>query len=205
MKVTLLVNGQEMTFTNVENISILEESSETKDVLASYEVAQKPTEGKCFEVNPLAISQELFKKKRENSSQETTRKLIVEAFTEMKNNPGKYGKPFQTMIPEKTWDSKTVAELNELATSLGDCIADWVHQALEWAQRIVNGESWETICNEADTADWYRLVVWKNGYARLVGGSRNSDNNYPASHVHGDYYSSSTRFSCIVPSVVLYK
>ena len=31
-------------------------------------------------------------------------------------------------------------------------MADWVEQAFEWAQRISNGESWKTICNDADTA-----------------------------------------------------
>ena len=176
-----------------------------KSEVSTIEVAEKPTEGKWFDVNPLAIDQKLFKKKRGYSRQESTRKLILEAFTEMKNNPEKYGKPFQTMMPEKTWESKTVAELNELATCLGDCIADWVHQALEWAQRIANGESWKAICNEADTANWYRLVVWKNGYARLIGGSRKENFGIPASDVSDVFYFSSFRLYHTVPSVVRYK
>ena len=173
----------------------------------TIKVAEKPTEGKWFDVNPSAIDQKLFEKKREDSRQETTRKLILDAFTMVKKNLEKYGKPFQTMIPEKTWEAKTVRGLKRLATSLGDCIADWVHQALEWAQRIANGESWEAICNEADTANWYRLVVWKNGYARLIGGSRNDYFNKLRSASDVGYYShySDDSLGNAVPSVVRYK
>ena len=170
------------------------------------EVTEKPAEGKWFEVNPLAINQQLFKKKREDLRQETTRNLILEAFSEVKKNPEKYGKSFKTMMPEKKWSSKTVAELKELAESLGDCIADWVHQALEWSQRLANGESWEAICNEADTANWYRLVVWKRGYSRAVGGSCKKDNSIPASDISGNvYWSNAARLGNTVPLVVLYK
>ena len=185
---------------SIVNLFLIKKGEES-----TIEVVEKPTEGKGFDVNPLAINQKLFKKEREDSRQESTRKLIVEAFSEVKKNPEKYAKPFQTLMPKKTWSSKTVAELKELAESLGDCIADWVHQALEWAQRIANGESWETICNEVDTANWYRLVVWKNGYARLVGGSRVYDNYLPSSYVHNYDFNSSIRVDYTVPLVVLYK
>ena len=198
MKVTLQVNGQEMTFSEQELTAIVEKHLSTQ-------TTEKPTEGKRFDVNPLVINQKLFKKKREDSRQESTRKLIVEAFSEVKKNPEKYAKPFQTLMPKKTWSSKTVAELKELAESLGDCIADWVHQALEWAQRIDNGQSWEAICNESDTANWYRLVVWKNGYTRLVGGSRKSDISEPSSYVDSRSYDSYDRIGGTVPLVVLYR
>ena len=143
-----------------------------------------PTEGKWFMVNPLTIDQNLFKEKRENSRQEATRQFILEAFEEMKKN-SKYARPFKTMMPEKTWNRKNVGVLKKLAQSLGDHNADWVEQALEWAQRIANGEAWKDICNKKDKANWYRLVVWKFG-ARIVGGSRLEEasaiiNNSPAS------------------------
>ena len=108
-------------------------------------------------------------------------------------------------MPKKTWDSKTVEELKQLACKLGDHNANWVEQALEWAQRICNGETWETVCNNADTANWYRLVVWKNGDARLVGGLRFYNLNYPASYVYDYVYYSNFRFNYTVPLVVLYE
>ena len=166
--------------------------------------AEKPTEGKWFKVNPLAINQQLFKRKRSDYQQEQTRQLILKAFEEMKNNP-KYAKPFKTMMPEKTWESKTVGELKELASKLGDHNADWVEQALEWAQRIANGESWEKICNRSDMANWYRLVVWKNGDTRLVGGSRKVDFYNSASGVSSFSYHGDVNVDYAVPLVVLYK
>ena len=170
----------------------------------TLQVCDRPEEGKWFEVNPEAINQELFQAKRDDWFQEQTRQLILEAFTEMKNYPEKYGRSFKTMMPEKTWRSKTVAELKELARRLGDHNADWVEQALEWAQRIHNGESWEDVCNEPDTANWYRLVVWQDGYARLIGGSIKVDANSPASDVSSSIYVSGSRLKYTVPLVVLY-
>ena len=203
MKVTLQVNGQEMTFSEQELTAIVEEHFSTKTTKKAIEVVETPAVGKWFEVNPLNINQQLFKKEREDLRQETIRKLILEAFAEVKKNPEKYA-PFQTMMPEKTWSSKTMTELKELAESLGDCIADWVHQSLEWTQRIANGETWEAVCNEADTANWYRAVLWKDGYVHQVGGSRNHHCDVPASYVH-DSYTSDNCLSVAVPLVVKYK
>jgi len=123
----------------------------------------------------------------------------------VKKNPEKYGKKFKTMMPKKIWTSKTVEELEQLACKLGNHNADWVEQALEWAQRICNGESWETVCNYADTAKWYRVISWKNGDYRLVGGSRVFGINIPASNVLHDVYYSSSRVILTVPLVVLYE
>lgn len=169
------------------------------------EIAMLPTEGKWFEIKPKAINQKIFEEKREDKSQEITRHLILEAFAEMNDNPEKYGKNFKTMIPKKTWASKTVAQLKEMACNLGDYNADWVEQALEWAQRISNGESWESICNNADTTNWYRLVVWKNGCARLVGGSFDVNVNNPASAVSIYDHYDNRGLSYTVPLVVLYE
>ena len=224
MKVILKIDGREEIFSNVESISVLEEkdafisTAEQKEAVEevtekqkekiSYEAAETvstPTEGKWFEVNPEDINRELFKRKRKDESQERTRQIILEAFDEVKNNPERYNKPFKTLIPEKTWASKTVAQLKKVAKSHGDHMADWVEQALEWAQRISNGESWKAICNDTDTANWYRLVVWKNGYVWLVGGSRRGYHDYPVSDTASYNYGSYGIFNEAVPLVVLYK
>lgn len=207
MKITLPIHGRERTFSEKELIAILEKyfSNEATEQATTAKVAQVPTEDQWFEVNPQTINQSLFKKNRKDERQERTRKLILEAFAEVKSSPEKYGRKFKTMMPKKTWTSKTVAELKQLACEFGNHNADWVEQALEWAQRICNGESWKAVCNNADTANWYRLVVWKNGYARLVGGSRHDDNYFPASDDLSDDYFSFNSFDNTVPLVVLYE
>lgn len=207
MKVTLPIHGRERTFSEQELIAILEKhfSNEFTEQVTTAELALETTEDKCFEVNPQAIDQSLFQKKREDESQEKTRKLIVEAFAEVKSSPEKYDKKFKTVMPKKTWTSETVEDLKQVACKLGDHNADWVEQALEWAQRIFNGESWEVVCNNDDTANWYRLVVWKNGYARLVGGSLYGDCSSPASYVSSTDYDSDFSIELTVPLVVLYE
>ena len=207
MKITLQVSGREVTFSEEELIAIVEKhfDAETVEKVTTAEVAKIPTEDQWFEVNPLGIDQTIFKNKKKDTRQEETRQLILEAFAEVKSNPEKYAKNFKTMMPKKTWESKTVGELKEMASKMGDHNADLVEQALEWAQRIANGESWETICNNADTANWYRLVVWKNGYARLVGGSRANCSLSPASGVDSGSYISVSRCFYAVPLVVLYE
>lgn len=197
-----------MTFSEQELIAIVEEhlSSKTTKQVTTTKVAQKPTEGQWFEVKPLSIDQGLFEKKRKDTEQEATRQLIREAFAEMRRNPEKYGKNFKTMIPKKDWSYKTVAYLKAKACELGDHNADWVEQAFEWAQRIANGESWKTICNDPDTANWYRLVVWKNGYARFIGGSLNvvKSNSASSVHVHDGYFDDDFSINVIVPLAVAY-
>ncbi len=37
--------------------------------------------------------------------------------------------------------------------------ANWIEQSLEWGQRIVNGEEWETLCNKEDMVNYYRRIV----------------------------------------------
>lgn len=207
MKITLPIHGRERTFSEKELIAILEKyfSNEATEQVTTAKVAQVPTEDQWFEVNPQTINQSLFKKKRKDERQERTRKLILEAFAEVKSSPEKYGRKFKTMMPKKTWTSKTVAELKAYANDLDGQMADWVEQALEWAQRLFNGESWETICNNADTANWYRVILWKNGCYRLVGGSRNNFNRDPASDVFVYDYDSGNRIYSTVPLVVLKK
>lgn len=159
MKVTLRIHGRERTVK-------LTKKSTTENV------AQPPSEGKLFEVNPLEIDRSDFAGQKKDMRQEETRQIIQDAFKEVDKHPEKYASSFYTMIPEKYWNGyKDVEYMNLYSKMLGGLTADWVEQALEWAQRIHNGESWETICNNADTARWYRIILWKNGYYRLVGGS----------------------------------
>lgn len=220
MEITLLVCGRERTFSEQELITILEKhfsSEETKQEQTAevakteqepktYQVADTPTEGKGFKVDHKAIDQKLFQKKREDSRQENTRQIILEALEEVKNNPEKYAESFETLMPEKTWSSKTVDELEELSVKFGGYDGDWVEQALEWAQRISNGESWKKVCNDFDTANWYRLVKWKNGEYKLVGGSRKMGiSRKPASNVFMTVCSPNSSLSNAVPFVVLRK
>lgn len=218
--ITLQISGRTRTFSEEELVDIVEEYEAIVALLGKHQAttqkkeedaktthtkitdAQTPTEGKLFEVRPADIDQRLFSERKFDQRQEMTRQLILEAFAEMKNN-SKYARPFKTLMPEKTWDVKYVSELKEIACHLGDHMADWVEQALEWAQRIANGETWKAVCNAPDTANWYRLIEWKNGYTRLVGGSRKSVFNSPASDVyHGDCYPNDV-LGCTVPLVVL--
>lgn len=93
--------------------------------------------------------------------------------------------------------------MEEFARSMGGHIADWVEQSLEWAQRIVNGETWEAICNNPDTANWYRLVKWKYGKTRIIGGSSKLNNGSSVSFVLNNDFCSDTKINNTVPSIVL--
>lgn len=130
----------------------------------------------------------------------------MEAFAEVKNNPERYARPFKTMIPKKTWiGGKKVRELQELANDLGGHMANWVEQALEWAQRIANGETWEIVCDDIEIlSNHSRIIIWKDGFARSVGGECDC---YPLSSASQvDFYNSYSldKMCADVPNVVLY-
>lgn len=207
MKVTLQVNGREMTFSEQELAAIVKKhlSSETDLQIPEIKVAQTPTEDAWFEVRPQEIDQKLFEKERENEQQEKTRRIILEAFAEVKRNPKKYARNFRTMMPKKDWTCETVRNIKQRACKMGDHIADWVEQALEWAQRIANGESWENICNDKPMTNWYRLVEWKDGSYRLIGGAINDNYRRPASYVYEHGYRDNCYLYGAVPLVVLYE
>lgn len=205
-QITLPVNGREMTFSEEELIAILEEhfsQAKTEQQEPSRPI-HGPKAGVPFPVNPNGINPSDFQEARKDFAQEETRKIILEALDEVKKNPWRYGKPFWTLRPKKTWVSKTVCELVELACAKGDHNANGVEWALELAQRIKNGESWETICNEPDTANWYSLVEWKNCDFRIVGGSRKNNDNYPAAEVFYHSYVLEYTLDDTVPLVVRY-
>ena len=82
-QISLQVSGREMTFSEEELVSILEKHFDAKETQPQgenaqtaetkqqekVEVAQTPTEGKCFEVNPMVIDQSLFSEPRDDSRQ----------------------------------------------------------------------------------------------------------------------------------------
>lgn len=168
-------------------------------------VTKEPKEGQWFKVNPKTIDCDLFKKKRKNPKQESTRQLILEAFKELKENPSRYSGIFYTMMPAKIWVKKSAKEHKEYASNLGGSIADWVEQALEWAQRIKNGESWKAVCNEPDTANWFRLVKWKDNTLRIIGGSKILQDISPSSRVYHYNYHTRAKLHNVVPLIVLHE
>lgn len=159
---------------------------------------------KVVKVNPKSINRSLFKKARALSNQETMRKLINEAFEMLDKYQEKYGKSFIAMIPDKKWDYKSVLELKNLANEFGDKIADWVEQALIWAQQIDNGETWEAVCDYTDIIELHRLVVWKDGYVRLVGGKSDKLKLNSASDVSNVGYDDRDRVYNAVPLIISY-
>lgn len=169
-KILLSINDVEIVLTRKKLISLLEQhfdfTSELQDKISWNYI-----------VVPNSINQEVFRKQRKDERQERTRQIILSAFMAMQKNPDKYTKSFEILIPKKEKSSQTVKKMIEMSGKIGDHIADWVEQALEWAQRISNGEAWEDICNNPDKQDWFRLIIWKNGKARIVGNSNRSNVN----------------------------
>lgn len=145
----------------------------------------RPTEAKPYLVKPLEIPQSLFEKERGDVKQEETRQYILEALVDVRNNPQEYGKIFMTFMPKKGWRIKRVQDLMDYARKYDYHMAVKREQALEWAMRIYNGESWKEICNNPDTANWYRVVEWDDGYFRQIGGARMIRDKSPATDVSG--------------------
>lgn len=209
MVITLSVYGQPRSFGEDELRLILEkhfaEEKEPEDIEEEFK-PKVPIEGEWFLVDPLGINQRLFKNRRGDHAEEQLRQLIREAFTELNKKPEKYAKAFETMMPVKTWtEKKSVEELKALASQIGDHNADWVELALEWAYRIQSGESWKSFCHEGDTANWYRIVIWKKGDVWSVGGARQRYRTYAESYVRNEIYYNDCILQYSVPLVVRYK
>lgn len=158
---------------------------------------QSQIDGEYFEVYPKTINKKLFKRTR-RGKQEEIRKLILEAFQELERNPHKYSKPFRIIIPQKTWRVISGEKAQNIAIRFKGHITDWVEQAFEWAQRIHNGESWEDICNKPDKSKYYRIVVWKDGKLRIVGGANNK---YSMTDVCEYDFNFNNEFIDVVPSI----
>lgn len=167
-------------------------------------IPQIPTENQWFEVNPCSIEKKLFEEEKKDWRQETVRQLILMAFEELSNNP-KYKRKFKTFMPKKTWKSKSIPELIQLSCEIGHHNINIIEQAFEWAQRISNGEVWESVCRCNNfISSYYRLVIFKDGSERLVGASHDCDTNYPKSDVDFSF-PSEENVDKIIPVVVSYE
>lgn len=194
-------NGLRKTIDNVKAYNVVKETDGKSGEIA---IAQKPTEGKKFLVRPSEIDRNLFKDPRVDPNQERVRRLIEKAFNKVDKEPKKYGGDFSTFIPKKEWaDGKNAAELKEEAKNQGGHMADWIEQALEWAQRIGNSESWETICNVPDTNKHYRMIIGESGYCKMIGGSTKFEDNYPPANEGADCNIVGSMFAATVPLIVL--
>ena len=202
--ITLHVNGRDVKFSK-EELEVIVEKHLACEVCQTNKTVKVPVEGEWFEVNPLTIDTIPFEIQRSNSRQEATRKMILNAFLYLKNYPEKYGKPFETMVPVKTWNKKSVGMLKQLACELGDRTANRIEQAFEWAQRIQNGESWESICNQPDTANWYRIVLWGQKSHRIIGGCSKESSTCPPCDSGCSKYNNDLVLDNAVPLVVRYK
>ena len=163
----------------------------------------KILKGKEFKVDPLSIDKSLFLVERRDKRQEKTRLFILMALDQVEQNPEKYSKVFYKVTPKKYWISKTIEELIKVPSKLGGNITDWVEEALSWAQRITNGETWRAVCNDADTEDWCRLIKWMDGTYRIVGSSRFGKVGLAASNVRNYAYVLSKELEYVVPSVTI--
>lgn len=208
MKVMLY--GKEHDFSEEELVSILEDHFERQAMEADFidTVTSTPAEGCWFIVRPKLINRSIFEEKREDIKQENVRQEILKAFDEMHKYPEKYSEPFKTLYPTRPWSkkkSKTLKELRNMAKIIGDDVADETQQALEWAQRIFNGESWEMVCNNPDNARSYRAIKTRYyGMYLLVGGSKDAQVNSKVepAHVLQENYMYFEKVGCTVPLVV---
>lgn len=175
---------------------------ETFKSIESFKLVGSPIENVKFEVNPLDLDRSLFEQPVEWYA-ESTRKLIQQAFAEVDKNPEKYATRFYTFIPSKANNASiTVKNAVRLASFFDGEIADWVYQALEWAQRICNGESWKKLCENYDSVKWRRLILWKDNSYRCVGGERHAPSSVDKCEDYVMNWRECTRFYHIVPLIV---
>lgn len=194
-------NGVKKTIDNVKAYNVVEDSTEES---CEISIAQSPIEGKRFLVRPSEIDRSLFKDPRTDPNQERIRELIEKAFDKVDKKPKRYGVDFSTLIPKKEWvDGKSVVELKEIAQKHGGHMANWIEQALEWAQRISNSESWETICNLPDVNKHYRMIIGEKGYCKMIGGSTKLYDKRPPANEVADCNIAGSLFSLTVPLIVL--
>lgn len=163
----------------------------------------KKIASECFRVSLETIDLELFKEPRKDSKQEEVRQIILEALFEAQSKP-EYAKPFKIVIPESDKKNATILDLMILASKIGDHLTNWIEQCLEWAQKITNGISWEELCNTPDPSKWRRLVFWKNGYWRIIGGATVTTISFSASDVISYFFSLRYSVSNTAPAVTVY-
>lgn len=119
------------------------------------------TPGECFRVEPKKINWKLFEKERKDPQQEALRKLIKEAQGKLEANPERYGRRFETQYEYfgqvKEYSATLTSKLIK-REKLKD-IAEISEQAFEIAQKISNGETWESFCNAPDPYEYPRLII----------------------------------------------
>lgn len=113
--------------------------------------AQPPREDEWFEVNSQTIDRSLFESERSDEDEEEVRGWIQWAFEQVEKEPEKYAEPFETIISKNACMQYLSCTTMEHLTYKFDR-TDIVEQLLEWAQRISNGETWEAVCNDKETA-----------------------------------------------------
>ncbi len=209
MKIILEVRGHEMTFTEKELEAILEDhfARFMTDEELGTNPEGKPNKDQCFMVNPQSIDRTYFENMRKDGKQESVRKRILKAFAEVDKNPEKYDRIFWTFVPEKKWAWKTAKGIQEYACNLGNHMADWIEQALEWAQRIYNNQTdsiWYDLCNRKDTEKWFRLIIVNCDYMCYVGDSMKSAGTHAPCDMYVVNYKPDMRMESTVPLVVLY-
>lgn len=205
--ITLKLYGREMSFSKEELTAILEKHYSKTEIVKGVRrrLSKIPAEGVYFSVNPHLMDLRFFENLSfENTLQEWTRKRIVKALKKVQENPKKYAKPFKIKWLKKDWDVKTLKELKEMVAKEGDHPTDSVEQALELAQRILNGETWEEVCNQPDTAEHYRLIEDEDGIWIVVGGSTEADHNSPPAGMDYTVSDDDDRLQYTTPSVVCY-
>ena len=190
MKITLSLFGKEETFLEEDLTNILEDYfSKEHNGRIKIKKPEKPNCEVPFKVDPQKINRSFFVNEREDCVQEEIRQLICEAFKKVDANPKEYGQPFETLrISREEIEFMSEAKFADFASELGGHIANWVEQALEWAQRIQNGESWQELCNYSDNTRQRRLIIWQDGQLRTVGGTYFK--NRPATYVSSNSYCS---------------
>lgn len=158
-------------------------------------------------VKPLDIEQKLFQKPRKNQRQEGLRQLILESFVELNRRPEVFGRPFTIISPSKTWNGgKKVCELKEISNSIGDHMANWIEQALDWAYQISKSKrNWEKLSNCPDESECFRLIDWKDGCARLMGGSSYTQQTHTMTDIFSVSYGLEEEIYDTVPAVVRYE
>lgn len=203
MDMTILqVNEREMTLSG-------QSSSNTTKKATTAKARQKPIDNEWFEVKPHTIDRKLFEKPRKDNYQEECRRTILKAFDVIEHKP-EYGRDFETLMPTAV-TSGTGEKLLQIAQDFNGHTANWIEQALEWAQRIANGESWRALCNYQDTANYFRFVEWTPRHCRIIGGStrykhlfQNGNFARPTS-VSLDILTIEGYHECTIPLVVRYK
>ena len=205
MKLTLQINGREMTFSEEQLTAILENhfSGEETEIVAE-EAAKSSIVGAAFVVTPSSINKDIFKKERKDPYQEEIRQLILEAFEELEKIRFQICKPFKIIVPEKTWTIKNVRELKQIAIDLGGQTTNWIEQALGWAQEINDGATWEDLCNKKDKHACYRLIIWKDGKCKIVGGSIKDSNHNSLTNISDLSYEEDHLVINTVPSITQY-